>query len=160
MPGRDNPLPKTVTDPVPRKKRKERFDQPAPNIDIDALKKYLQLKPSLHDTAARFGCHFLTIEKFINTHFKERFMEFREKCMEPTRAALVSKAIKMALEGNVQMLVFCLKNLCGWDDKTPVQNNLAIGMYMTKEKSMSIIANEDPARMNPEEFDGNESIDI
>ncbi len=42
--------------------------------------------------------------------------EYREKTKDRIRSALKGKAVHMALAGNVPMLIFCLKNLCGWTD--------------------------------------------
>lgn len=45
------------------------------------------------------------------------FEEFRDKKTDLTRLKLVQKAVKLALDGNVTMLIFCLKNMCGWRDR-------------------------------------------
>jgi hypothetical protein len=46
--------------------------------------------------------------------------EYNEKHKDSLRSALKGKAVNMALSGNVPMLIFCLKNLCGWSDNVQV----------------------------------------
>jgi hypothetical protein len=41
---------------------------------------------------------------------------YREKRKDSLKIQLKNKAVTMALNGNVSMLIFCLKNLCGWSD--------------------------------------------
>lgn len=42
--------------------------------------------------------------------------EYKEKRKEGIKIALKNKAVHMAMAGNTAMLIFCLKNLCGWAD--------------------------------------------
>jgi len=88
-------------------------------IKEDQLKAFLQLQPSLEMTAAFFKCDGKTIENFIRKKFKATFFEFREQNMVHTRKSLIHKALREALKDkpNTAMLIFCLKNLCGWKDK-------------------------------------------
>ncbi len=58
-----------------------------------------------------------TLVREIKRLHKMTFDEFRDKRMDMTRFKLVQKAVKMALDGNVTMLIFSLKNLCSWKDK-------------------------------------------
>lgn len=60
------------------------------------------------------------------------FAEFRDKKTDLTRLKLVQKAVKMALDGNATMLIFSLKNMCGWMDK------IADDPVVKKYKDMSI----------------------
>lgn len=43
--------------------------------------------------------------------------EYREAKLSKVRVKLIQKAIDKALNGDNTMLIFCLKNLCGWGDK-------------------------------------------
>lgn len=92
---------------------------PKKEINEIQLRAFLRLKPSLDDTAAFFDCDTRTIERFIKSNFEVTFAEFRDQNMVHTRHRLVQKAIQEALREkcNTAMLIFCLKNLCGWKDK-------------------------------------------
>lgn len=61
-------------------------------------------------------------EKTIQNHIKKRydmtFTEYAEKKLSRTKVKLVQKAIEMATSGNVSMMIFCLKNICKWADRT------------------------------------------
>jgi len=51
------------------------------------------------------------------------FTEYKQKRKEVIKVKLKQKAIKMALEKeNATMLIFCLKNLCGWTDNKQDDN--------------------------------------
>jgi hypothetical protein len=92
-------------------------------IKLAQLKALMRLKPTLEDTAAFFECSADTIERTIKREAKCSFAEFREQNMVHTRFTLIRTALKKAEQGDNVMLIFCLKNLCGWkdrsDDKTP-----------------------------------------
>jgi AraC-like DNA-binding protein len=91
-----------------------RLEQP---IDLDQLESLMRLKPTLADTAAFFKCSERTIERYIKDNFNVTFVEFRNQNMVHTRLTLVREALKQAQNGNTALLIFCLKNLCGWSDK-------------------------------------------
>lgn len=86
-------------------------------IDGKQLQAIMRLKPTLEDTAAFFQCSPDAIERFIKRHWQLRFAEFREQNMVHTRFSMVRNAIQQAEAGNTAMMIFCLKNLCGWKDK-------------------------------------------
>ena len=91
--------------------------RPPTDIDPIKLKAMMRFKPTLADTAAFFECSERTIERFIRGQFDLSFVEFREQNMVHTRLSLVRKALQKAENGDNVMLIFCLKNLCGWKDK-------------------------------------------
>lgn len=100
----------------------------APKIEIDLkqLQALMRFKPSLEDCAAFFKCSGDTVERRIKEHTISdenpnglTFAEFREQNMVHTRFGLVRTALKKADGGDNVMLIFCLKNLCGWKDKQP-----------------------------------------
>lgn len=86
-------------------------------IEPAKLKALMRLKPTLEDTAAYFECSTRTIQRYITDEFKMDFREFRDTHMVHTRLSLIRKAIDMGEKGNVTMLIFALKNLCGWKDR-------------------------------------------
>ena len=85
-------------------------------INKDQLCGLLRLKPSLEDVAAFFKCSPTTIQRFITAEYQISFRELREREMVHTRHDLIRKAIARADKSDT-MLIFCLKNLCGWRDK-------------------------------------------
>lgn len=84
---------------------------------IKQLVAILRIKPTLADCAAFLDVEASTIDKWIKRTHGITFSEFREQKMVHTRFNLIRRALKMADDGNVVMLIFCLKNLCGWVDK-------------------------------------------
>jgi hypothetical protein len=96
-------------------------------IDETQLKGLCRLKPRIQDVAAFFGCSHDTIERRVKELGAESFASFRDQNMVHTRFDLIRKAISKAMSGDNTMLIFCLKNLCGWADKvettdtTPVE---------------------------------------
>jgi hypothetical protein len=69
-----------------------------------------------------------TINNRIKAKYGITFSAYRNKKMSLTRMTLVQKALDQAKAGNVTMMIFCLKNLCGWSDK----NELAVGSIKEK----------------------------
>jgi len=84
----------------------------------------LRMKPSLKDTAALLDVSPPTIARHISDKYGMTFEELREQKMVATRHNLIRTAIQQAESGqNNVMLIFCLKNLCGWKDKHEVDVN-------------------------------------
>lgn len=95
-------------------------------IDEAKLKGFCRLKPTLKDCAAFFECSEDTIERRCKDLGSKTFAEFREKNMVHTRHSLQQEAIRQALKGNSTMLIFCLKNLCGWADKMETKTEISM----------------------------------
>lgn len=93
--------------------------RPAIKIDEDQLRSIMRMKPTLKDVANFFQCSEDTIENYIKAKWGKRFSEFRDENMVFTRFNLIRTAIAKAEKGDNVMLIFCLKNLCGWRDKLP-----------------------------------------
>jgi hypothetical protein len=92
--------------------------RPRKEINIEQLKALMRLNPTLKDTAAFFECSEDTIERLIKSEFDGiSYAAFREQNMVHTRMTLIRNALKMAEKGNPTMMIFCLKNLCGWKDR-------------------------------------------
>ena len=62
-----------------------------------------------------------TLERMILEEFEcDSLTEYYEKRRDGLKTALKNKAVQMALSGNPSMLIFCLKNICGWSDNVQV----------------------------------------
>lgn len=92
-------------------------------LDLDKLKALMRLKPTLADTAAFFQCSERTVENTVRKHFDLTFFDFREQNAVHTRLSLIRKAIGLAEAGNVSMLVFSLKNMCKWTEKSEISTD-------------------------------------
>ena len=97
--------------------------RPKKEINLEQLKAICRLKPTLADVAAFFECSEDTVERVIKREFQKRFAEFRDENLVHTRFMLIRTAIQQAKSGNTAMLIFCLKNLCGWVDKQHIQTS-------------------------------------
>jgi hypothetical protein len=73
---------------------------------------------SLEMAADWLGCSKDTIRRRIKENFATTFEKYRNVYLNQTRIKLKQEAVMRALDGNNTMLIFCLKNLCGWTDKT------------------------------------------
>lgn len=91
--------------------------RPEKVIEEAKLRAILRMKPTLKDVAAFFECSEDLIEKACKKYGSCSFSEFREQNMVHTRFSIIRKAISKAESGDNTMLIFCLKNLCGWVDK-------------------------------------------
>lgn len=85
------------------------------------------------DTALQYGAHCSevkmslqmsgidystkSIERFIKDRHDMTFGEYRDYMMGIVRLKIKEKITSMALGGNVTLLIFAAKNLCGWLDK-------------------------------------------
>ena len=87
------------------------------DIDWDKLDGLLRFKATLTDCSELMGISHDTIERHIRKKFDMNFTDYRDKKMSHTRLSLIQKAQEQAKTGNTAMLIFCLKNLCGWSDK-------------------------------------------
>ena len=90
------------------------------DLNKEQMKALMRMNPTLEDTAAFFEVSARTIDRFLKKHFGVTFVEFREQNMVHTRLSLIRKALHRAENGSDTMLIFCLKNLCGWSDKKEI----------------------------------------
>jgi len=102
------------------------MSRPTKDLDKTKLEMLMRLKPTLEDTAAFFEVSASHIEKYVKKHYGESFSEFRDKRMVHTRFNLIRKAIQKAEAGDNVMLIFTLKNLCGWRDKQPGEEDKTV----------------------------------
>lgn len=92
------------------------------------------MNPTLKDCAAFFKCSEDTIERRSKEFGYLDFADLRNKSMVHTRLNLIRTAIKQAENGNSTMLIFSLKNLCGWADKQEVETKVeAFNINFTKD---------------------------
>jgi ribosomal 50S subunit-associated protein YjgA (DUF615 family) len=97
------------------------MSRPLVEIDMDKLAALMRFKPTLADCAAFFSCSEDSIARRIREDSDVSFAEFREQKMVHTRMQLVRTALSRS-EKSDTMLIFCLKNLCGWRDKQPEED--------------------------------------
>lgn len=83
----------------------------------DVLDALLQRGATCTDCSHIMDCSTDTIERKIKDEYEMGFKEYREKRMAKTKMKLIEVAISKAIGKDNTMLIFCLKNLCGWKDK-------------------------------------------
>lgn len=108
--------------------------RPRLEIDQEQLEAFCRMNPTLKDAAAFFKCSEDTIESRCKEFGYEGFSDARQQNMVHTRLKLIRSALQMAEKGNPALMIFCLKNLCGWTDK--VENKVDL----TTESDESLIA--------------------
>lgn len=92
--------------------------RPRIEIDQDQLEALCRMNPTLKDASAFFKVSEDTIERRCKEFGYADFADCRQQNMVHTRLKLIRKALEMAeVKGNTAMMIFCLKNLCGWVDK-------------------------------------------
>jgi hypothetical protein len=96
-----------------------------PNLELNEhqLRAFCRLKPTKADCAAFFRCSEDKIEVFIKKISGKTFTVFRDENMVETRYMLVRTALQQAKSGNTAMLIFCLKNICKWTDKSELSTD-------------------------------------
>ena len=97
------------------------ISRPLKIIDDKQLKALMRMKPTTADVAAFFDCSEDTVERHIKKTYRKSFAAFREENMVHTRFSLIRTALAKAEKGDNTMLIFCLKNICGWADKPAVE---------------------------------------
>lgn len=88
-------------------------------FDWSVLDALVQRGATKKDAAGVMDCSCDTIERRIKEKFETTFTEYRELRMAGTRLKLIEVALTKAEQGDNTMLIFCLKNLCGWRDRQP-----------------------------------------
>ena len=107
----------------------DKYDPAKAPFDWEALDKLLQYKPSLIVCADILGVHENSIKNHIKARFSLTYTQYADKKLSATRLRLIQKGLEMALKGDRTMLIFYLKNMCGWQDRiekvntdaTPIQ---------------------------------------
>ena len=107
------------------------------------LKNIMRYKPRLEDVAAFFECNSSTVERYIKKTYGVTFAEFRLQNQVRSRFEMIQVAMTKALQGDNTMLIFCLKNQCGWADKidetisNPEGKKFQLAYNLNKEPSGS-----------------------
>ena len=101
-------------------------------IDFDdemwvRLNTLLELKATKKICSDLLGVSQDTLKRRIEERYKKSITEFRDEKLSTTKVKLQSKAIMMALSGDRIMLIFCLKNICGWTDKAEIKHEGDVG---------------------------------
>ena len=93
------------------------------DLTHENLIKLMQIRPSIKEAADWFNTSQDTIDRRIKKFEKLTFAEFKEKHSTNTRHKLIDRAMEQALNGNATMMIFCLKNYCGWADNATTEIN-------------------------------------
>lgn len=91
--------------------------RPVKNIDWSKLDMALSLGASCQLCADYLEVSISYLEKKITKEKEMSFGEYRERKMSSVKLKLIQKALSKAFDGDNTMLIFSLKNLCGWTDK-------------------------------------------
>ena len=94
--------------------------RPKVELDQDQFEAFCRLNPTLEDAQAFFKVSEDTIMRRCKEWGYTGFADARQQNMVHTRLHLIRTAMKMA-EKTPAMMIFCLKNLCGWVDKLESQ---------------------------------------
>lgn len=96
-----------------------------PKIDLNytLMDELLQFKVSKAYLARRMRISEDTIEKRLREDWGMTFTQYSEYIFEDVKISLQKTALKMAIDDNVpSMVIFALKNHCGWKDKVENEN--------------------------------------
>ena len=102
------------------KKISKKTGRPLTVIDWKVLDNYLLLGARMIDIEEMMGIGDDAIRRAVKREFKLSFADYRNKKMAKTRLTLIQKALTMAKQGDRTLLIFSLKNLCGWSDKQEI----------------------------------------
>lgn len=116
-------------------------------INWDKLDALLQFKVTKSFCADYLETSEDTLERRIKKKHGVTFSEYREKKAQGMGLKLQQKAIQMAMSGNVTMMIFCLKNIANWTDKTETEHS------SNTEKPVSIVITQAPGKRTLEEIE-------
>lgn len=109
--------------------------RPTVKLDQDQFEAFCRLNPTLKDAAAFFKCSEDTVHRRCIEWGYEGFADARQQNMVHTRLMLIRTAVRKAEKGDNTMLIFCLKNLCGWKDKHEQEINGNVEINIDKDDS-------------------------
>jgi hypothetical protein len=100
------------------KEEKDLGGRPKIEVNFDKLDALLQFKVSKDFCADYLGVSPEVIDFRIKEKSGLTFSEYHNLKMQRTGLKLQQKAIEMAIAGNSALMIFSLKNLSKWSDKT------------------------------------------
>lgn len=106
-------------------------DTGRPNLKLDynALDALLQHKITKKFCAEYLNISETTIDNKLREDHDMTFTEYHALRMERVSTKLQQKAISMASNGNIVMLIFCLKNISKWQDKIEIEGTLNVNTF-------------------------------
>src|SRR3990167_9824498 len=113
-------------------KKAKPVGRPVKNIvDWKMLDAILQFAPSRIMCVDILGISLEALSRRCEKEKGMTFSEYKEKKMSHTKLRLQQKAIQKALDGDNVMLIFCLKNVCGWLDKVDMESKINLKPQLT-----------------------------
>lgn len=110
--------------------------RPRLEIDQEQMEALCRMNPTLKDSAAFFKCSEDTIERRCKEFGYADFADCKQQNMVHTRLKLIRNALAMAEKGNPALMIFCLKNLCGWADRIEsTVSNSDLRITISKEEN-------------------------
>lgn len=97
------------------------YDPAQAPFSWDKLDGLLAYKTSLTTCSDILECPASTIQNHIRFRHDCTFTEYAERKLSRTKVKLAQKAIEMALNGDRVMLIFSLKNINGWSDRSEIE---------------------------------------
>ena len=92
-------------------------------LDYKVFDALVQFKVSNRFCADYMGLSPKTIERRLREDHDMTFSEYQKLKSENVSLRLQQKAISIAMNGNVTMMIFCLKNMAGWSDNLKSEIN-------------------------------------
>lgn len=114
------------------------------DIDWDDVKAKLDDGNTVKDICISLGIDRTTAYKCCERDLGISLSTLSTRYKKRVKVSLISKAVQMARDGDKTMLIFTLKNLCGWNDgstqnQVTVNNNQPINFHdiMAKRKALT-----------------------
>jgi len=87
-------------------------------VNWDKLEAYCQYDISLRTAASMLDMSYDTLRRRILEKYNISWGDYKKQFLDQMAFRLKNKALTMALSGDRTMLIFSLKNMAGWSDKT------------------------------------------
>lgn len=73
------------------------------------------------DACSVLGVSFDVLNRYLKHFHGVSYSNYRTAQLSKVRGRLINKALSMAYEGNERMLIFCIRNLCNWDQDRNIE---------------------------------------